>query len=107
MTVPPAIPPAQISGSDSPVTYVVTFDRLGRTHCPPALNVDCATAADADGLAPDELLSAITRYARKFCGSRELDVTATVAGDENGGPRGHVLVGGFRNAGSFTLERAS
>lgn len=98
---------AQNLGAESPATYVVTFDRIGRTHRPPVLRVRCATATDQDGRAPDELLAAISAYARRFCGSSDVSAAATVAGDEDGGPRGYVFVGGIRNAGNFTLERAA
>lgn len=107
MTVPPVVTHAQILGDESPTTYVVKFDRIGRTHRPPVLRVKCATATDQDGRAPDELLAAIASYARRFCGSSDVQAAATVAGDDDGGPRGYVLVGGIRNAGNFTLERAA
>lgn len=105
--VRPEIEPAYTRGSDMPTTYVVTFDRIGRTHCPPVLRVSCASAADQDGRAPDDLLAAIASYARRFCGSSDVSAAATVAGDEDGGPRGYVFVGGIRNAGNFTLECAA
>lgn len=82
MTTTKPTPPA-------PTTYVVTFERIGRTTAPPPLTV---TARDAD-----ELAGHVWRYARKYTVSRQIDVDVdTLTG------RGWVYAG-MRTAGSFTF----
>lgn len=70
--------------------YVVTFDRIGRTHDVLPL---VATAADADHLA-----TLIYKYARDYLLSRDVDVVVDLAG-----MRGDILCG-FHSGGQFTIE---
>lgn len=72
-------------------TYTIAFDRVGRNHDVPPLTV---TTDDEN-----ELLKSILAHARPHLGSREVEVYANF--DER---RGFIAVGGFRNAGSFTIE---
>lgn len=74
--------------------YTVTFDRIGRNHY-----VRPLATGEIDG--PNHLAQVIHGYARPHLGSREVDVHVDLAK-----MRGTVLVGGFRNAGTFTLAEA-
>jgi hypothetical protein len=71
--------------------YTVTFDRIGRNHY-----VKPLVTGDIDG--PNHLAQVIHDYARPHLGSREVDVHLDL--DKQSGM---IFVGGFRNAGSFTL----
>lgn len=79
---------------------VVVFDRIGRTHTVAPMRA-ALTLPDPD---LDALLTAIGKYARPFLRSSEIDVAAEID-PESGEGSGMILVGGFRNAGSFTVSR--
>lgn len=92
-------------------SLVVTFDRIGRTHNPPALQIPFADVAmpaadDCDALWPgdrtnwDAVLERIYDHARPLIRSRDLDVALT--GDLTR-IHGLITVGGFRNGGTFTI----
>lgn len=70
--------------------YTIRFDRIGRTHDVPPLHTE---AEDAELLA-----GVIYRYARKYLGSRDVNVLADL--DEM---RGSIICG-MNNGGSFTIE---
>lgn len=74
-----------------PVTYRVTFDRIGSKH---NVQPQVFEARDADDLAQQ-----IHRYARRHLGSREVEVVADLLER-----RGSIFVGGFRSGGRFTIE---
>lgn len=82
----------------APTTYRVTFDRIGRNHSVPPLDIKRAEP-DADYLA-----DAIFSYARKHLGSREVETYVGLSEDGSQG-EGGILVGGFRPAGNFTITR--
>ena len=68
----------------------ITFERIGRSHDVPNLVVD-----DSDD---EALMNEIYDYARPHIASRDLEVLYNTESRS-----GYLLVGGFRNAGSFTL----
>lgn len=75
----------------APGTYRITFDRIGRHH-----DVDpLITHADSG----EHLAGLIQDYARRYCRSAEVDAYVRYIGD------GAIVVGGFRDAGSFAWTR--
>ncbi len=80
------------------VVLGVAFDRIGRHHDPESLVLDVPERANRC----DELAEQIHRHARRYLGSREVEVLVQFDPDTNTG-EGMILVGGFRNAGSFTI----
>jgi hypothetical protein len=76
------------------LAYRVSFARIGRQHDVAPLEVT------VDG--PNHLAKLIFDYARPRLGSREVEVVL----EEDMGS-GWIFVGGFRTAGTFTIERAS
>lgn len=80
------------------MSLLVKFNRIGRNHRPPSLSLDATLSAD-------EVSEAIYRHARQFLGSREVEVYVE-RHRETGALRGAILVGGFRNAGEFTVTEA-
>jgi Na+-transporting NADH:ubiquinone oxidoreductase subunit NqrA len=82
---------------DARTERVVTFDRIGRNRSVPPITTV---------LLGDDLAGRIENYARRFLGSREVEVT--VLGTPEGEPTdGFIVVGGFRAGGSFTIEKAN
>lgn len=77
------------------VGYRCTFDRIGRNHNVPPLDVPHVTESESDD---DALLEAVYRTARRHCGSREVEVL--VNAEEM---RGIIIVGYGRPAGNFTI----
>ena len=77
-------------GADAVTAYPCTFDRIGRRH---DIGEQTFQAEDADHLA--EL---VFHLARRNLASSEVDVVVDL---EKGA--GHILVGGFRNGGSFSI----
>lgn len=75
-------------------TYTIASDRAGRNHDVPPL----AFTADDE----DTVLEHIHYHVRPYLASRDVEVHANF--DEG---RGFVAAGGFRNAGSFTIEATS
>ncbi len=73
-------------------TYTATFDRIGRHHDIQSLEV----TGDADQIA-----ETVYRYARKFLGSRDVDVHVDL--EEM---HGHIYCG-FHTGGTFTLAAAT
>jgi hypothetical protein len=71
------------------ITYVATFDRIGRNHDVPAFP---GKAPTDDG---DMMAYEIHRYARRFLSSRDYEVLVYTDGT------GAILAGG-RDAGTFT-----
>lgn len=92
-------------------TITVTFDRIGRTKNPPALQIPLADVAlpeadDFDALWPGDrtnwqvVAERIYDHARPMIASRDLDVTLT--GDLTR-IHGNLTVGMVRNGGTFTI----
>jgi hypothetical protein len=90
---------------------VVTFDRVGRTHNPPDLHIPFAEVAlieadDFDALWPGDrtnwqvVVERIADYISPMI--RSSDPEVHLFGDKTR-LHGFINVGGFRNAGSFTL----
>lgn len=90
---------------------VVTFDRIGRTPKPPELHIPVAdvqheAVIDYDPIWPGDLTNwnevahRISSYARPLLRSSDPDAAIE---EKDGRIYGYVLVGGFRNAGSFTI----
>jgi hypothetical protein len=78
--------------------YLITFDRLGRTHDVPPLNTEAYNT--------DDLGDRILSYARPYLGSRDIDI---YLGSRDidiytspDGRRGFILCG-LRNGGTFTI----
>ena len=76
------------------MNYTVEFDRLGRTHHPPPL--DAASDQPPGPALADEIATAVTRYARQYCGSH--DLSAAVYDDWTG-----TVYAGARPAGTFRI----
>lgn len=74
--------------------FVIEFDRIGRNHDVPALHTE---AADGEAIA-----NAVYDHARPHLASREIEVFVNL--DEK---RGHILVGGMRPGGNFTIRDAT
>jgi hypothetical protein len=72
--------------------YVASFDRIGRNHLVPDLNVH----GNADDIAEQ-----VHRYARTKLGSRDVEVQIDI--EEK---RGAIYVGMCRPAGNVTLTEA-
>jgi len=83
--------PSPCTCSDPAGTWLVTFERIGRTHDVAPLRVAVKDA--------DELAERIYRHARPYL--RSSDVQAVVDLAEG---RGFILCG-FRNGGDFTVVR--
>lgn len=71
--------------------YTVRFSRIGRHHDVGPLHLD---ATDADDLAEQ-----VYKYARRFLGSRDVEVAVNL--EEMRG----LIFAGMRNGGDFTIER--
>jgi hypothetical protein len=78
------------------VTYVATFDRIGRSRMVAPLTV----TVEDDETAGDRLAERVDRYARRHLGSHDVEVWVY----EDGG--GSIIVGGIRSAGDFTWTRS-
>jgi len=74
--------------------YRVTFDRIGRTHEAAVLTLD-TEAADAD-----DLSARIYRHARRFLGSRDVEVVVDLETPEVG--KGAIFCG-MHVGGRFTV----
>lgn len=70
-------------------SFLATFDRIGRNHDVPALNI-AGTAA--------EIAEQVYRYAKPRLASHEIEVMIDL--EEM---RGMIIVGGFRPAGGIAL----
>jgi len=97
--------------ADGRLTFRVEFNRIGRTHdvAPLELAVDDGPA----GAVADLLAERIYDYARPKVLSRELEVSIFYGSDEDPTPAtsadldgavGVLIVGGFRQAGAFTIR---
>ncbi|UVT24953.1 hypothetical protein NXT08_22390 [Rhodococcus pyridinivorans] len=92
----------------------VSFDRVGRTHNPPDLVVPVAEVADPwstdDGLHWGRLYQRIETYIRPMIRSSDPELWIETPDDASGlrvsdlPIEGWISVGGFRNAGSFTMK---
>lgn len=69
-------------------TYRITFDRIGRTHNPPSIDVTTTTNDPFD-----ELAEAAYIHARKFLRSRHADVLVNSEPEADGGHRVLVIAG--------------
>jgi hypothetical protein len=77
------------------VKYRAEFDRIGRTHNVEPLEVELADGARV----ADQFAEAIDKYARRFLMSWEVEILVY----SDGG--GDIIVGGWRNGGTFTWTR--
>jgi hypothetical protein len=78
------------------VTYVATFERIGRSRTVAPLTVTVEDGEEAG----DRFAERVDRYARRHLGSHDVEVLVY----EDGG--GSIVVGGIRNAGDFTWSRS-
>lgn len=100
--------------ADGRLTYLITFDRIGRHHqvAPLELTVD-----DGPGIAVgDQIAQGVYRYAKPKIASSELEVDIRLGSDQEPRPYtsadfdgavGTLIVGGFRLAGSFDVKAVS
>jgi hypothetical protein len=78
------------------VTYVATFERIGRQRTVKSLSVTIEDGPEAGG----RFAYHVDRYARRHLGSHDVEILVY----EDGG--GQIVVGGIRNAGDFTWSRS-
>jgi hypothetical protein len=83
--------PSPCTCSDPAGTWLVTFERIGRTHDVAPLRVAVEDA--------DELAERISRYARPYLCSSDVQAVVNLAEG-----RGFILCG-FNNGGDFTVVR--
>jgi predicted small metal-binding protein len=72
-------------------TYLVKFERIGRTHTAPSITVEAT--------GPEEIARQVYRHARKYLASRDVEVTVDLTTG-----KGSIAVG-VQNGGNFTIER--
>lgn len=100
--------------ADGRLTYLLTFDRIGRSENW-IVSREITVTVDpgpVDAVA-DQIAEAAYRHARPWIASRELDVTVSCGtGDapstptiaDLDGAQGRLIVGGVRSAGNFTVK---
>ncbi|QKY79919.1 hypothetical protein PQD13_gp07 [Gordonia phage Clawz] len=92
-------------------TMTVKFERIGRNHRAPDLEIDLAKATatiiDPDGTQTGEIdwanvADQIEKHARRWVMSSEVEIFIYEREDDS--KHGNINVGGFRNAGTFEIE---
>lgn len=84
--------------------YTIMFERIGRDHDVPEL--DLTVDEDDDVITADVIVEAVYRYARPRLMSRGVEVVVELDEEPNAGGKGWLVVGGFRDAGNFTIKPA-